>query len=332
MYSDEDLNAAVKEGIFDEASVEQFRSYVSLSSNTKTVDEENFKLISGFNDIFVAIAALLLLFSAGWLGSQLNDAFGYFVSASLSWLLSIHFISKKKLALPAIFFLISFIVSAIGCTYEIAQLSSIKKGLGEVWAFAAGAIAAYLHWYKFKVPVTVAAGIASASAFLVAIATTQIPFLKDYLLTLIALSGVMTFFIAMYWDSKDKTRTTRKSDVAFWLHLLSAPLIVHPVFSSIGVLNSEVSFDKIAFVVFLYFVLALVSVAIDRRALMVSSLVYVLYALTALFEVYGTVSSGLAISGVFIGSMLLLLSAFWQKFRVFLLRGIPEAIRNHLPV
>lgn len=331
MYSDEDLYAAVKEGIFDEPSVEKFRKYISLSSNTKSVDEENFRLISGFNDIFVAVAALLLVFSAGWLGAQLNDALGFLISASLSWFLSIYFISRKKLALPAIFFLIAFILSAIGCTYKIFQLNGADKELTFIWSCAVGAIAAYLHWYKFKVPVTVAAGVASAAAFIVTIATSQIPFFKDHILLLIVLSGVITFLIAMYWDTQDRNRTTRKSDVAFWLHLLAAPLIVHPVFSFMEVLKSEVSVDKIAFVILLYLFLGLVSVVIDRRALMVSSLMYVLYALTALFKVYGMVSFSFAIAGVCIGSMLLLLSAFWQRFRVFLLGYIPETLKRYIP-
>jgi hypothetical protein len=146
-----------------------------------------------------------------------------------------------------------------------------------------------------------------------------------------ALSGVVTFLIAMYWDSQDKKRTTRKSDVAFWLHLLSAPLIVHPIFIVMGVLESEFSVEKIALVILLYLFLGLVSVAIDRRALMVSALMYVLYALTALFKAYGMISFSFAISGVFIGSMLLLLSAFWQKFRIFLLHYIPGTIKKYLP-
>jgi len=331
MYSDEDLYAAVKAGIFDEASVEKFRSHISLLSNTKSVDEENFRLISGFNDVFVTIAALLFLASAGWLSGQLNEALGCFITASLSWLLSIFFISRKKLALPAIFFLIAFIVSAIGCAYNTLHLYNTAKELTIVVSGVVGAIAAYLHWYKFKVPITVAAGVASSAVCLITIAITQIPFLKDYMLILMALSGVITFLIAMYWDSQDTQRKTRKSDVAFWLHLLSAPLIVHPIFSFMGVLKSEVSMEKIAFVILLYFFLGLISVVIDRRALMVSSLVYVLYALTALFKVYGMVSFSFAISGVFIGSMLLLLSAFWQKFRIFLLCYISESIKKYLP-
>jgi hypothetical protein len=66
MYSDEDLNLAVKNGIFTDLSVEQFRHLLTTERNSPIVDEENFKLIGGFNDIFVVIACLLLLFSSHW--------------------------------------------------------------------------------------------------------------------------------------------------------------------------------------------------------------------------------------------------------------------------
>ena len=36
------------------------------------------------------------------------------------------------------------------------------------------------------------------------------------------------------WDSRNTLRVTREADIAFWLHILAAGLIVHPLFSAIG--------------------------------------------------------------------------------------------------
>jgi hypothetical protein len=41
----------------------------------------------------------------------------------------------------------------------------------------------------------------------------------------------------MFWDYADIHRVTYESDVAFWLHLASAPLIIHPIFGMLGVLD-----------------------------------------------------------------------------------------------
>jgi hypothetical protein len=330
MYTDEDLYQAVKSGIFEESAVEEFRGFISNQANTKSVDEENFRLISGFNDIFVSVSAFILMISAGWISSQATPALGFFVVALLSWVLSVFFVQKRRLALPAILLLISFVVSVVACLTILFSALKFEKDMAVLVASGIGALAASVHWRKFHVPITVAAGIASLIACLLALVS-QLDSLKEIINLFICGSGFLTFALAMRWDSKDTLRKTRNSDVAFWLHLLSAPLIVHPIFSSLGILKGESSLTSIAVVIFLYVILAAISIAVDRRALMVSSLVYVLYAFRELFNSYGMVSSSLAFSGVFIGSVLLLLSAFWHRNREILLKNVPGNYVKYLP-
>ena len=59
----------------------------------------------------------------------------------------------------------------------------------------------------------------------------------------------------------------------------------------------------------------LTALAIDRRALLVSALAYVLYALTELFKQFGAVELNVALTALVIGSALLLLSAYWHQAR-----------------
>jgi len=58
-----------------------------------------------------------------------------------------------------------------------------------------------------------------------------------------------------------------------------------------------------------------VAIAIDRRALLVSSLAYVLYAMYALFRSAGAIELSAAFTAFVIGSALLTLSAFWHPIR-----------------
>ena len=81
----------------------------------------------------------------------------------------------------------------------------------------------------------------------------------------------------------------------------------------------------------LYLAFALIGLAIDRRALLVSALAYVLYAMTQLFTQFGTVEFGIAVTALIIGSALLLLSAFWQSARTAVLSGLPQGVRAMLP-
>ena len=328
MYTDSDLKNAIKAGIFQEGDVEKFRSFISQEKNTPSVDEENFKLISGFNDIFVVIASILMLLSASWVTYDIHPAFSAAISAILSWGLAEFFVKRRKMSLPAIVLLISFVGSIfLGTTRLFSDMSE------QVFMVAAAtsAIATFIHWKRFAVPLTVAAGIATLIVFVVSLLLYAFHGLTDYIHYIILLLGLMTFTIAMYWDASDTKRLSNNADVAFWLHLLAAPLIVHPIFSILGVFDNQSGVGTIIVIVLLYIILSSISLIIDRRAFMVSSLAYVLYAFTSLFKTYGVENNSFAISGVFIGLSLLLLSGYWSKARQLLLTYMPESIRLKVP-
>ncbi len=330
MYTDDDLNFAVKEGVFSVESVEAFRTMLSKQKNTPAVDEENFRLISGFNDIFVVIACMLLLFSSLWVLKSIvgDDTVGWITFTILSWCLAEFFVLKRKMALPAIVLLLSFIG---GVFSVVASFFSSSAEMAFISATAISTIAAYGHWLRFRVPITVAAGTATAIGFVALVTVSVFPSTKDWLLVILFLCGLGTFFIAMYWDAADTNRITRRSDVAFWLHLLAAPLIIHPVFSSLGVLDGYESIGSMVIVVLLYLLMTLMSIAIDRRAFMVSSLVYVLYAITSIIKAYGGVGYSFALTGVFMGGLLLLLSIFWYRVRISLVSKLPTVVKYYIP-
>ncbi len=331
MYTDEDLNFAISENIFSEESVEVFRATLSKQKNSPSVDEENFRLIGGFNDIFVVIACALLLFSSLWVLESAMDSMslGLAVFTILSWSLAEFFVLKRKMALPAIVLLLSFVG---GLFSLVVSFFDPPSEISFVLAAAITTGGAFCHWIRFKVPITIATGLAAAVSLLVSITLSISPDAKNWLLAILFVCGLLTFFIAMYWDSADTARTTRRSDVAFWLHLLSAPLIIHPVFSGLGVLNGNEDFGNMLIVIVLYILMTLVSIAIDRRIFMVSSLVYVLYALTSLIKAYGGVGYAFALTGVFMGGMLLLLSAFWHRTRIAVVGKLPSVVKKHLPI
>ena len=155
---------------------------------------------------------------------------------------------------------------------------------------------------------------------------------KNAILGLVLVLGVGIFLFAMWWDSSDRARLTRRSDVAFWLHLLAAPMIAHPIFTLLGLNSGHISLAEGLTVVALYIVLGITALAVDRRALLVSALAYVLYALQALFREFGAVELNIALTALVIGSALLLLSAFWHQARAAIVRPLPESLRKKLPM
>jgi hypothetical protein len=71
--------------------------------------------------------------------------------------------------------------------------------------------------------------------------------------------GIGVFTLAMWYDGRDPARITRRSDVAFWLHLLAAPMLVHPLFTGSGLVANAGRPEAAAAVVVAFAVLTLVS-------------------------------------------------------------------------
>ena len=332
MYSDEELDSAVQAGIMTEQAVIAFRTHVTDSRTISIVDEEQFRLVTGFNDIFVVIACILLLVSVSWIGSAASVILGGVLPAATSWGLAEFFTRKRRMALPSIVLLLSF----VGSTSVWAFFAPLEVNMSSEWAGSISSLlavlAAWLHWLRFKVPITVAAGVASLVAGVVFLFFALLPEIKEGIIFIILLAGIAVFIFAMRWDSADRNRQTRRSDVAFWLHLIAAPMIVHPIFSLLSFTNSDIGLWQVIAVTVLYIVIGFVSISIDRRALMVSALAYVLYVFSSVLEQYGVVSLGFAVTAAIVGSGLLLLSAFWHTCRHALVQHYPLWLKEKLPV
>lgn len=348
MYTDQDLDAAVQAGVLNAHTADALRAFLQTARSgalpatpTPAPDEEHFRLVTGFNDIFVVIACALLLVSVGWIVRTFaGSATGLLASAAASWGLAEFFTRKRHMALPSIVLLGSF----AGCLLGAGIMLTDKWALGIVAAALVTALGVWLHWRRFRVPISVAVGVAAAVGSAVATLVAAVPQAWGWSLLVFTIAGLLVFSLAMRWDSSDTRRETGRSDVAFWLHLLAAPLLVHPVFSLLGVYsNSTIGGGDPETAVFssavtaiavgvLYALIAVVSLAIDRRALMVSALAYVFYAFGTLFQSYGMVSLGFALTALLIGSGLLMLSAFWQTSRGVVLGMLPASLRARLPL
>ena len=356
MYSQNDLDEAVASGAISAEAASALRAFVDHQRASPAVDEENFRLITGFNDIFVSIASAILLFAVGWIGQSIGQSMGLTIEAdgpspfaplfvaATAWGLALFFTARRRMALPSILLLLAFVGGVLaftGFSLVLAigpdSLDNNERGIALVAAVAAAiaAGAAWLHWKHFRVPITVAAGAAAVAGIalaLVASALGDVPNLEDIMLGFVLLLGVGVFLFAMRWDSSDPARVTRRSDVAFWLHLLAAPMIVHPVFTLLGLNDGTATIGEGLVVIGLYVVMGITALAIDRRALLVSALAYVLYALSELFKQVGAVELSIALTALIIGSALLLLSAFWHQARAVVVRQLPEALRTKLPI
>ena len=331
MYNDEDLASAVEAGVFSEEAVTAFRQHVDELRQSSAVDDEHFRFITGFNDIFVVIACALLLVSVNWIGAAIAPWVGAFLQAASAWGLAEYFARVRRMALPSIVLLLAFAGGVVAGGIMLAKGVGFAEEAGIGFGCALGVGAAWLHWLRFKVPITVAAGMAALVFALVALFSGIFPAAKDWWGLIVFLGGVMIFISGMRWDASDTQRQTRRSDVAFWLHLVAAPLMVHPIFSLLGAFDYKMGLGSALAIGLLYAGIALISISIDRRAMMVSALAYVLYAFNTLLQEYGVVSLSFAFAALTVGGALLLMSAFWHTCWEFVVGFYPDAVREHLP-
>ena len=345
MYSESDLQAAVDAKVLTPEAATAFRSHIASVRAAPGADEESFRLITGFNDIFVSIAAVILLVAVGWIGASIHTALGGAFVAASAWFLAEYFTRKRRMALPSIVLVLAFsggvFATMVGFIVKHGEDifgHSPSETVGAVLVGAMALITAaatWAHWKRFMVPITVAAGTAALAATAVALvlAITGMPSPDGTLpMVLVLIAGIGVFTLAMWWDRSDRVRQTRRSDVAFWLHLLAAPMIAHPIFHLLGVTDGgNIGSGAAVLVIGVYILFGLIALAIDRRALLVSALAYVLFAMTQLFRTFGAVELNVALTAFVIGSALLLLSAFWQNARAVVVGVLPDDLANQLP-
>lgn len=277
--------------------------------------------------------------------SRVNDAWGILLSgvavAAAAWPLAEFFTRKRRMALPSILLLLAFVGGMFAAAVGGVMLAVDDGGeskLGAVLIAGAALLAAgaaWLHWRRFMVPITVAAGSAAIAGMALALVTAAIgpnDIDNTVMLLLVLAAGLGVFAFAMRWDMSDRARTTRRSDVAFWLHLTAAPMIAHPIFALLGVTGGDnPGVGAATGVLGVYIAFGLVALATDRRALLVSALAYVLFALTFLFREFGAVELNFALTALVIGSALLSLSAFWQPIRRVVVTLLPPGLQAILP-
>ncbi|MEM6858249.1 MAG: hypothetical protein AAF559_10285 [Pseudomonadota bacterium] len=340
MYSEDDINSAIAAGALSAEAAASFRSYMSEVRHLPRSSEENFKLINSFNDIFVSIGLVILLIAAGSIGQTIHPFLSGVLVAALAWPLAEFFTRTRRMALPSILLLLAFVGGVFGGGLGLALevLSDASESVGALaisMCALVAAIAAYVHWRRFMVPITVAAGSAALAATIISLVLAVIgpdTLSQTLILSLVFVAGLAIFGFAMRWDISDRERITRRSDVAFWLHLLAAPMIAHPVFNLIGVTGGDnIGIGAAVGVLGVYVAFGVIALAIDRRALLVSALAYVLFALTFLFREFGAVELNFALTALVIGSALLSLSAFWQPIRSAVVTALPEGLQAKLP-
>lgn len=353
MIRDEHIDLGVAQGIISADQAAQLRALAQGATVATAVapaeidvvdpDDERFRLIGGFNDVFVSIGVLLLVLALFGLTSTLGFGAGFaLIAMAAAWALSEVFARRLRLALPAIALSAMFAVAGGIAAYmlvtgalQAAGLSDPEAATTPSWAlFGLGtAFAAGLHRWRFRVPIDtaiIAGGLVCAVMGGFEIANPQ--WTADHKPLLLAGLGGLVFAAAIRIDATDTRRLTRRSDVAFWLHLLAAPILVQAVSALLFGPATELGVTQAVGILVLFAVFGLVAIILDRRALLVSGMSYAGLAIGYLLSESLAKDISLSLTLLGLAALVLLLSAQWRSLRSTALRVLPLGhLRQFVP-
>jgi hypothetical protein len=352
MIASEILAKGVERGIITAEQAERLRALENAGDPPElpvSPDDEQLRFISGFSDVFVTIGLAMFLGAVGYFALSSYGPFGMWMAVAVTaWLLAEFFTRLRRMALPSIVLLIvfawaAFAASAIflgpGATpYSSSQSAWALFAFGVIEpAMLAGAafltvLLTALHYWRFRVPITIAAGCGALLLMVIGLASGLFPqSSRGAHSALILACGLAIFGLAMRFDMKDPKRLTRQTDIAFWLHLLAAPLIVHSFLGGVLDLGSKLEPKPAVAVVAVFLALSFVAVLIDRRALLISGLVYAGGAFWTLIRQAGLSDITTPLTILILGAFVLLLSAGWKPLRAGILKLAPLALTRRLP-
>jgi hypothetical protein len=344
-FESSDIHNAVTAGVVQQDVANRLLDYLAQkdTKNLHNADEEQFRLVTSFNDIFVTIGVALTLGALSALANvMVGSTTGVFLSlfggnfassivvAFASWGLAEIFTRKRRMALPSIVLLAVFVASTgLAASFLAESLGSLSDSLIAGVGSLAASLAAAAHWWRFKVPITVAAGTAALAVLALTSLASFVDVWDRPYLTVLPL-GLIILFLALKIDSTDRLRVTPRTDIAFWLHLLAAPMIVHSVIAP-SIADGGLSTISAILVIALFAAIGLLALVIDRRAMLVSSLTYFGYAAFQMIKLAGLEAQGTALAVLLVGTSVLLLSVGWQALRRILLPGLPHAVQTKVP-
>ena len=342
--------------------------------------DEAFRLVGGGNDVLrrvgncaAHVGRVVRHHSMGRRHSRCLRFNGRF-----SWGLAEFVSRRRRMKLSSLIISVAFtttIIAGLGFwiaqTVEFVAIDNPLRALDlrdqirsvAMMAIAAVGLAALVWFARFRVPIMTALLVLTALAFAAigiadgvvdGIVSWRTPVasqadavaLGKSLLWVPLVMGLVVFAIGVVLDLKDRHRDTLLSDCAFWMHVISAPLIVHPLFVLAtgtmpffaSVLPIETGNGEASATITLLMLVAVffyIALAIDRRSLLVPALGY--FATVGIVSLVQATASttGVPVFAVvlaLVGIIVIVFGAGWQTIRrVIVATSLPRRVLDRLP-
>jgi hypothetical protein len=267
-------------------------------------------------------------------------------NAIVMWLLGEFFARGRRLFLPSIVIFLAFqlfVAAAVAGAYgAIKSSGEFLENVGKVsvgtidstineWTLIsslAAALTGLAFYARMKLPFSMGASGYALAAAGVAALNMHLPQFALSASGLNLAAGGFLFLVALGFDARDPIRATRQSDNAFWLHFFAAPLIIGGAIGlAIGDVSPSTDTTLAALAVLaIVIAFALVSLLINRRALLVAGMIYAIFATGVLLSRAGVSGGWLAAATLLIvGASMVLLGSGWHAIRRVLVAPFPKS-------
>jgi len=367
MFDKSDIRAAVEGGAISDEAAKRFEAFLKARNDPdRMLDPENLRFLSNFNDIFLTIGIVILMTGLGFLswiaasnifgvgaifegGQPPPDLINRFkIAISLvpttlivgAWLLAEYFCGKRRLLLPSMALSVTIVSAAAALMTillmptdesELAQRGSDVEGF--VFGLGYGALGAAVFasaaiFWRFRLPFSLFLLAGSIAGLFYTVVGDLLGGDQVFSGATVLGVGLATLVVAIWFDMRDPMRSSRTSDQAFWLHLAAAPQIIFGVRGLIlgsGFAPAGAADATVMLVVLIAF--GLLSLALNRRALIVSGLLTfggTLWVLVDSFGGGGDVLTNVMLTALLVGGAIVLLGGGWRTARRALLKLIPS--------
>lgn len=349
------LEEAAGEGIISSSQAERLLPYLNAKGIGALPTRQALsapRFVRGFHDVLITIGIIVLLVGLWGLANRYVSLLAIVILAEI-------LVRRQRLALPAVVLTIALIVwlfhtvvSYVGSTPDLVDNVTIGA---IVMAAPFPPLLALFYW-RYRVPLALALflfslfGLLLAAVFYVVGSVTGSSNVAiDYPITTLSIfliAALGSFVLAMRFDLSDPGRVTRRSDVAFWLHLVTAPALLYSTvllalrleLASGGAVFTNLTdalfggYLQAVTVLIAVLVMMLIGLVIDRRAFVTAGLVSLGLATAAILRHN---NAGLDKVGflvlMIVGLVVLVIGIGWADLRRIIVRRLPAGMQARLP-
>lgn len=309
-------------------------------------DTESPRFVRGFHDVLITIGVCIAM--AGIWG--VSSIFGVLPAVII---LAEILVRRQRLALPAVVLTLMFahwILTTGIVVLDDLLGQDVEPMLHFVVLTLPFAVLMAPFYLRYRIPLALSLWIVSLAAILLGLlflglsrASGQPDFITAHpsQSAAIFLAGALALFaVAMRYDLSDRFRVTRRSDVAFWLHLAAAPALLYAMlalvflrdFNNDALFSAEKGLPDALIVVVIVAVFMTIGLVIDRRAFVTSGLVSLGLATASLLQKTSAAPETYVFATLLIvGLVVLTIGVGWPHFRRFAVTPLPSALKEKLP-